>query len=193
MKNSFLFSVGYPLGNTLNEGNSFYIERCDSMYNLSNTIIHYIWSKCMNGISYESLKESFDAVFDGEVQLDGYLQELIDNKFVLQINSEDNSLNYEIMKNFKLLRQGVGLGAINDSNSRYIHYSGEECEIEVLEYNVWLMANGNKTVSNIIDEFKVIMNLNEDDSIDIITAIVVLVGKGLIVILGELNGAKRFF
>ena len=185
MKNSFLFSVGYPLGNTANEENSFYIERCDSMYTLSNTIIHYIWSKCMNVISYEDLKKSFNSVFDGEVQLDDYLQELIDNKFVLKLDGEDNLINYESMKNFKLLRQGIGLGAINDSNNRYIHYSGEECKIEVLEYNVWLLANGINTVDNIINELRVIMNLNDNESIDIITAMVVLIGKGLAVILGE--------
>lgn len=185
MNNSILFSVGYPIGNVSSEKGSFFIEKYDGMYKLNNDINYYLWTKCVNGISYELLSEIFKKTFEDKVSLDEYLTQLIDSKFIIQFDINDNIKNYENIKNYKILRYGIGIGARDNESKRYVYYENDEVEIETLEYNVWLMCNGRNTIYDIVESFKEIMNVEENDLINIITAIVALCGKGLTIILGE--------
>lgn len=183
MNNSVLISIGYPLGNLSNDENSYFIEKEGDIYSLGNIANYYIWRECMNVASYEFLQEEFANEFGDSVNLDDVLSKLIENKFILKLSIEDSLSNYEEVKNLVILRQGTGLGAVENNNKRYVDKFNRSIELEVLEYNLWMMCNGKNTVEEIINKFKEVMSVTEKDILNIVTSIIVLCGKGLACIL----------
>ena len=185
MNNSILISVGHPVGTlTIDEG-LFYLETYSGMYMLNNPVFYFIWTKCINGITYESLINLFKDTFDDEVILDDYLAQLIDNKFIALFEIDDNIKNYENIKNYKIARTGLGIGATDDSSTRHIILGENRVEIEAFEYSIWFAANGKFTIADIIEGFRENMNIGDEEIIKIITAIVSLCNEGLLILMGE--------
>lgn len=161
MKSSnMIFTIGYPIGELLNEGEvSYLIEINSGIYEL-NTIEAIVWRLVFNGvISVDSMIEHLKTYKISESQINVALTNLLEIKAVKIFDYEQLMNQFVEFKKLNIVRQGIGMMQVNDEGT--IKLGNELVNVTKEEYDIWITIGKGCYLAELVD---IIANVSDANS-----------------------------
>ena len=154
MENEYLVSIGYSIGILpYEEGRVGVIDRGDESIILEPKSF-LAWKIIFDCINYNEFRKKYNDIVSAD-DINEILAELIKNDIVLKLSGYvDLEEYYEVFKDFKLHRQGIGLGIDRNDISKYRVITDIENILEPIEFTVWSSANIGLKIEEIYESVK---------------------------------------
>lgn len=163
MTKKIALAIGYPIGFiTIKDDDYYSIQLNDKTYpiNLLNT---YIWLEALNGEhdKITVLDNVVEALYNYGYKLNEHYKvedlevgynTLVETSLIVELDTEEPQSLLDEYSEITPHRVGFGMGM--DFDVITIHHEDEEIEINPLEYYIWQMSNGTRTLSQMYDEYE---------------------------------------
>lgn len=149
INNSYLISIGYSLG---------YISYNEKLYGkidigsateIVDFVEYSVWQLIFRYGNKKELVTVYDSLFNDN-KLEDILKKLISKGIVIEIN-DDNKFSdyYQKIKEYKLFRQGFGIGLEANDSLHYKVVLDKEILLDSLEFGIWSAANNRITIEEV--------------------------------------------
>lgn len=163
MSENIMFAAGYPIGFAEIKGNEYYTVQLNDVAYPVNLLTAYIWLEALNGVGTKV--EIMDNVLK-VLQSQGYeigvnfalndletgYDSLLSSSLLMELDVENIELMMEKYPQIVPYRNGFGLGV--DSEKITIHYEDEDVEVSAIEYYIWQLSNGSRTLMSMYAEYE---------------------------------------
>lgn len=154
MIGNYLLAVGYSIGIT-QYNNEFVavVDMADKSVILDVKSFS-AWQLIFQCVDIETYLSKYNEIYndnEGEKILD----DLISSEIVLKLNiNTPFKEQYEILKEYKLCRQGMGIGIGEGDINKYIVVTDKKIMLDSAEFTVWASANTVLKVEDIYNSFE---------------------------------------
>lgn len=163
MQEKIIFAAGYPIGfATINNDEYYSVQLNDKIYPI-NLLSAFIWLEAlkggrtkidiMDGVLEELQKQGYELGKDFTLEnLEISYSELLAISLLIEIGNKETYTLIENYPNITPFRVGFGLGTNFDKI--VIHNESQNIDITNIEYYIWQLANGSRTLSAIYQEYE---------------------------------------
>ncbi|HHQ4156177.1 hypothetical protein ACQR2Y_12975 [Clostridium perfringens] len=154
MESSFLISLGYSIGIVPEGKHAIGIIETGNDSLLLDIKSFSLWQLIFNISTKDEFISKYNKMYDDN-EAEKHLISLINHKVVIEIiNKPELDEYFDKLQNFKLFRQGFGIG-INDKNLEgFIVVTDKEVILDFLEYSIWSASNNVLTIKDIFNKVK---------------------------------------
>ena len=178
MNNNRIIAIGYPLGRIKIEEEDFFQVESAGTYRFGMSTF-VVWAMCLSANSYENTKKTFNENYGTtNINFDEVINQIEENGFIIKLNLESVDESVEILMELKPIRQGSGIGYSGSDEIYSININGK-VELDIIEYLIWVSANGSKTFKQIFEDLAK-ENIIIDRPIVVLKIILTMFEKGTI-------------
>lgn len=163
MSEKMIFSLGYPIG-FINVNNEEYygIQLNDNMYPV-NLLSAFIWLEALKGgrtkidimdnVLEDLQKQGYELGKDFTLEnLETVYSGLLSSSLLIEVDNNGLEIFLKKYPNIVPFRAGFGLGI--ESNKIKIHNESRNIEITSIEYYIWQLSNGSRTLNVMYEEYE---------------------------------------
>ena len=151
----YLISLGYPIGIIKKEDNYIGMIDLNTETIVLNFIEYSIWNMIFKYGVKEELIEQSHSIFK-QIDVSNILEILKEKHLLIEINDEENlEIYFEKIKNYKLHRQGFGIGICGEiENSYKVAIEKSEILLDSLQYTIWSTSNNKMNIEDMYNIMK---------------------------------------
>ncbi|MGL5379330.1 hypothetical protein [Clostridium sp.] len=152
MSNKYFVTVGYSIGlMPTNEGVIGIVDRGQDTVILEHKSFS-VWQVACHALKENSFFEKYNQL-NCEEDSETYINKFIDEGILVKVDiDEDIEYTFNLLKDFRLCRQGLGMGVNLDDVTKFNVLTSEMIDLEPLEFSIWSVANATDKISDIYNK-----------------------------------------
>lgn len=163
MSEKMVFASGYPIGFiTINNEEYYSIQLNDNMYPV-NLLSAFLWLEALKGgatkidimdnVLEDLQKQGYELGKDFTLEnLEMAYTELLHLDLLIEVDNSELEIFFEKYPEIVPYRVGFGLGM--DTDKIAIHNENQNIEITSIEYYIWQLSNGSRTLKIMYKEYE---------------------------------------